>query len=71
MGNIGATEILLIATVAILLFGAGRIPDISKGLAEAVNPKNAPNDVVTVILLLVALLIMAVYWFALLAARHP
>ena len=32
MGNIGVTEILLIALVALLLFGAGRIADIGKGL---------------------------------------
>ena len=70
MGNIGATEILLIATVAILLFGAGRMADISKGLAEAVNPKNAPNDDASWLFLLAALLITALYLFALWAARH-
>jgi sec-independent protein translocase protein TatA len=37
MGNIGATEILLIALVALLLFGAGRIADIGKGLGEGIR----------------------------------
>jgi sec-independent protein translocase protein TatA len=37
MGNIGATEILLIALVALLLFGAGRIADIGKGLGQGIR----------------------------------
>ena len=37
MGNIGATEILLIALVALLLFGAGRIADIGKGLGQGIK----------------------------------
>ncbi len=37
MGNIGATELLLIAFVALLLFGAGRIADIGKGLGEGIR----------------------------------
>jgi sec-independent protein translocase protein TatA len=37
MGNIGATEILLIAVVALLLFGAGRIADIGKGLGQGIK----------------------------------
>jgi sec-independent protein translocase protein TatA len=37
MGNIGAPEILLIALVALLLFGAGRIADIGKGLGQGIK----------------------------------
>jgi sec-independent protein translocase protein TatA len=37
MGNVGASEILLIALVALLLFGAGRIADIGKGLGQGIK----------------------------------
>jgi sec-independent protein translocase protein TatA len=37
MGNIGPMEILLIALVALLLFGAGRIADIGKGLGQGIK----------------------------------
>ena len=37
MGNIGVTEILLIALVALLLFGAGRIADIGKGFGQGIK----------------------------------
>ncbi|MBH9751010.1 Sec-independent protein translocase TatA, partial [Clostridioides difficile] len=37
MGNIGVTEILIIALVALLLFGAGRIADIGKGLGQGIK----------------------------------
>jgi sec-independent protein translocase protein TatA len=37
MGNLGVTEILLIALVALLLFGAGRIADIGKGLGQGIK----------------------------------
>lgn len=37
MGNIGVTEILMIALVALLLFGAGRIADIGKGLGQGIK----------------------------------
>ena len=37
MGRLGITEILLILAVALLLFGAGRISDIGKGLGEGIR----------------------------------
>ena len=37
MGRLGFTEILLILAVALLLFGAGRISDIGKGLGEGIR----------------------------------
>ena len=37
MGRIGFAEILVILVVALLLFGAGRIADIGKGLGEGIK----------------------------------
>jgi sec-independent protein translocase protein TatA len=37
MFGLGATEIILIVAVALLLFGAGRISDIGKGLGEGIR----------------------------------
>jgi sec-independent protein translocase protein TatA len=37
MGNLGFGEILLILGVAVLLFGAGRIADIGKGLGQGIR----------------------------------
>lgn len=37
MGRIGPLEIILILGVALLLFGAGRIADIGKGLGEGIR----------------------------------
>ena len=37
MGSIGAPEILVVALIALLLFGAGRIADIGKGLGQGIK----------------------------------
>jgi len=37
MGDIGLPEILLILAIAILVFGAGRLADIGKGLGEGIR----------------------------------
>jgi sec-independent protein translocase protein TatA len=37
MGRLGPLEIVLILGVALLLFGAGRIADIGKGLGEGIR----------------------------------
>lgn len=37
MGRLGATEILLLIGLALLLFGASRIADIGKGLGEGIK----------------------------------
>lgn len=37
MGSIGAPELLVIALLALLLFGAGRIADIGKGLGQGIK----------------------------------
>lgn len=37
MGSIGAPELIIIALIALLLFGAGRIADIGKGLGQGIK----------------------------------
>jgi sec-independent protein translocase protein TatA len=37
MGNIGPGELIIIALIALLLFGAGRIADIGKGLGQGIK----------------------------------
>ena len=37
MGRIGGGELLLIALIALLVFGAGRLSDIGKGLGEGIK----------------------------------
>jgi sec-independent protein translocase protein TatA len=37
MGSIGPMELLIIALIALLLFGAGRIADIGKGLGQGIK----------------------------------
>ena len=37
MGRIGGGELLVIALIALLLFGAGRLSDIGKGLGEGIK----------------------------------
>jgi sec-independent protein translocase protein TatA len=37
MGSIGPTELLIVAGVAMLLFGGGRIADLGKGFGQAIK----------------------------------
>jgi sec-independent protein translocase protein TatA len=37
MGNIGMTELLLIFVVALLVFGAKRLPEIARGLGQGIR----------------------------------
>ncbi|APR99661.1 twin-arginine translocase TatA/TatE family subunit [Pajaroellobacter abortibovis] len=37
MGNMGAGELLVIALIALLLFGAGRIAEVGKGLGQGIR----------------------------------
>lgn len=37
MGSIGATEWLLIGLIAVLVFGAGRLAEMGKGLGEGIR----------------------------------
>ena len=51
LGNIGGTEIIIIAIIILLLFGGKKIPELMKGLGKGVrsfkdgmNGKDAEND---------------------------
>jgi sec-independent protein translocase protein TatA len=45
MGNVGPMELVLIAFVALLVFGAGRVADIGKGLGMGIkNFKDGLRD---------------------------
>jgi sec-independent protein translocase protein TatA len=46
MGSLGAWEILLIALVILLVFGAKRIPELARGLGKGIREfKDATNDI--------------------------
>lgn len=45
MGSLGATEIILIVLVLILLFGGKKIPELMKGLGQGIKQfKKSFND---------------------------
>jgi sec-independent protein translocase protein TatA len=49
MGTIGLPELIVILMILMLIFGANRLPDISRGIGKAVKnfkdaSKNAPHD---------------------------
>lgn len=45
LGNIGTKEIIIIAVLFIVLFGAKKIPELSKGLVEGIrNLRGAFKD---------------------------
>ncbi len=37
MGSLGAPELLLIALIALIVFGTGRLPDLGRGLGEGIR----------------------------------
>ena len=46
MGNIGATEIILIALAVLLFFGAKKIPELMGGLGKGIKEfKKASRDI--------------------------
>ncbi len=46
LGNIGATEIIIIALVILLLFGGRKIPELMRGLGKGVRSfKDGMKDV--------------------------
>jgi TatA/E family protein of Tat protein translocase len=67
MGNLDLGEILLIVGVAILLFGAGRIADIGKGLGQGM--READGDAARVAAMAFVLAV-AIYWLSVSAAMH-
>ncbi len=45
MGSLGAPELLLIALIALIVFGTGRLPDLGRGLGEGIrNFKQAMRE---------------------------
>ena len=45
MGNLGAPELLLILAIVVILFGAGKLPQLGKGLGEGIrNFKQGMRD---------------------------
>jgi sec-independent protein translocase protein TatA len=45
MGSLGAPELLLIALIALVVFGTGRLPDLGRGLGEGIrNFKQAMRE---------------------------
>ncbi len=46
MGNFGTTEIIIIAIIILVLFGAKRIPDLAKGLGQGIKEfRKASSDI--------------------------
>ncbi len=46
MGNLGATEIILIVLVILVFFGAKKIPDLARGLGQGIREfKKATKEV--------------------------
>ncbi len=46
MFGLGSTEILVILIIALVVFGAGKLPQIGEGMGKAIrNFKKAANDV--------------------------
>jgi len=45
MGSIGLPEMIVILLIVILIFGAGRLPDIGRGIGKGIrNFKDAVRD---------------------------
>jgi sec-independent protein translocase protein TatA len=45
MGSLGAPELLLIALIAVIVFGTGRLPELGRGLGEGIrNFKQAMRE---------------------------
>lgn len=46
MGSFGTTEIIIIAIILLVLFGAKRIPELAKGLGQGIQEfRKASNDI--------------------------
>ena len=44
MGNLGATEIIIIVLVVLLFFGAKKIPELMQGLGKDVEKGELPDE---------------------------
>ncbi len=46
MGSLGTTEIIIIAVLVLVLFGAKRIPELAKGLGQGIKEfRKASSDI--------------------------
>ncbi|HAH50232.1 MAG TPA: twin-arginine translocase TatA/TatE family subunit [Balneola sp.] len=46
MGSFGTTEIIIIAIIVLVLFGAKRIPELAKGLGQGIKEfRKASSDI--------------------------
>jgi sec-independent protein translocase protein TatA len=46
LGNLGATEIIIIALIVLLLFGGKKIPELMRGIGKGVKSfKDGMNDI--------------------------
>jgi sec-independent protein translocase protein TatA len=46
MGSFGTTEVIIIAIIILVLFGAKRIPELAKGLGQGIKEfRKASNDI--------------------------
>jgi hypothetical protein len=67
MGNLGPIEVFLIFGVAVLLFGAGRIADIGKGLGQGLREADGDAARIAAIAFVV---VLAIYWLSVSAVRN-
>ena len=44
IGNLGGGDLLIILAIALLLFGAKRLPELAKGMGQAVKEFNKAKD---------------------------
>jgi sec-independent protein translocase protein TatA len=45
VGNLGVSELLIILAIVVIIFGAGKLPQLGKGLGEGIrNFKDAMKD---------------------------
>ena len=45
MGNLGVPELLIILAIVVIIFGAGKLPQLGKGLGEGIrNFKDSMKD---------------------------
>ncbi len=46
LGSVGPWELVLILTIALIIFGPGKLPEVAKSLGNGINEfKKASNDV--------------------------
>jgi TatA/E family protein of Tat protein translocase len=64
MGNLGFWEILIIAGVAVFLFGSKRIADIGKGLGNAMREADGDAARIVAIAFVMTVVAIVAYWLS-------